>query len=337
MNPNYQYWPFVISFLAGLLIESFFRLVKYRDSLNNSGPRPKNQSYDTYLSVTEFVAGGERRWAGYIIFRTLPALIIFVLLAAILNKYFASVAIWPYLLIGAIISLTFRDVYALTLRRKTISEKLVHLMNIMLVLVVATGVSILDGRPILLQLAPSVSGIVDNLWSSLLVALLIIFYFESTNTGKIYTDDQAEKNARENYILNSYQTIIEKYEKVIFNACAKSNCSRTLLFSVLIFENMNRPELFRKLENIFVKVFKQELSVGLAQVRSKKPLSDEQSIIKAANILRGSQKLEKKDHVDLQDKIARHLNTYNLNTIYVENITYIYQTLRTYALAGDNK
>jgi hypothetical protein len=62
--------------ITGVFIELFFRLIKYRDQLNKEGPR-RVTAYgaitdaSNYMSVSQYLSGGERRWLNYFIFRAI--------------------------------------------------------------------------------------------------------------------------------------------------------------------------------------------------------------------------------------------------------------------------
>lgn len=324
--------PLLLSIAAGLLIEVFFRLVKYNDEASNNPPKPKYRQYDIYMSVAEFVSGGDRRWFGYILFRILPPTILLTLLAAVLNRYYGEVNIVGFLFIAAVTSLLLRDFLSLFQKKKTLSEKLIHMFNITIVLVVATIISSFDKDPFLIKLAPSISGLVDNLWSSLLVALLIIFYFDATNSSKKYQKELSDKNIRSNYIIDSYNHIKDKFSGDILNACKKYDCSLPLLYAILIFENMNRPKLFREIEGFVVRITRIPLTVGIAQVKSNKPLTDQETIYEAARILKCSRlKIMALSAGGDWSSLEPIIRPYNHSKEYEENIGAILAELRVYA------
>lgn len=332
MNLSIYLQPFAISIAAGSLIEVFFRLVKYSDEASNNPPKPKYRQYDLYISVAEFVSGGDRRWFGYVLFRVLPPAILLTLLAAVLNRYYEEVNIAGFLFIATATSLLFRDFLSLFQKKKTVSEKLIHLFDITIVLMVAAIISRFDRNPFLIKLAPSISGLIDNLWSSLLVALLIIFYFDATNSSKKYQEELSDKNVRNNYIIDSYNYIKDKFSEDILYACKKYDCSLPLLYAILIFENMNRPKIFRKIEELVVRTTNIPLTVGIAQVKSNKPLTDQESIYEAARILKCSRiKIiaisAKGDWFNLENVIR----PYNYSTEYEENLGIILTELKVHA------
>lgn len=327
----------ILSFTAGLFIELFFQLVKYRDSLNTESPRPVTAygnltDASNYMTVSQYLSGGSRKWLNYFLFRLLPPFIIFLLLSGFLSRYNGEVNYLPYILIAAATSLLLRDTLQL-FKSNLISEKLLHLTNIFLVLVVASATSLLAQKVDLSFLAPNIDGLVDNLWSSLLVAMLVIFYFRITNMSTKYQDSRDEEVAIDNYILRSYQGIKAKQYDTIEDACQNNQCSKQILYAILIHENMNRPTWLRAIENIIVRFFKIDLTVGIAQVRSKKPLTDNESIVKAAAILENSVYVDsgRGDGFTSTQQLEELLDIYNSSPKYAESISIIISRLRIYA------
>ena len=320
----------LVAIVAGVFIELFFRTIKYRDSLNSNGPKSKYENLDSYASVSEFVGGGNRKWEKYILFRFTPPLIIFLLLASVLNKYYPTYSLMPPLLLSAFISVLFRDLISI-FQKNILREQLVHLMNTALVLAAALLVSSLDGTPFLETIAPSIPGLVDNVWSSLLIAALVVYYFEATNMSRSHQDDNAERIAKENYVLNSYTEIKKKYHSVVQDVCTTYDVSEILFYALLIYENMNRPEFIRKLENLIVRFTSRELTVGIAQIKSEQPLSDELSIKKAgAEVLKDSSSMDfggyDLDSIELKQQIEK----YNNGDDYYQSIISILRILKIY-------
>lgn len=321
-----------ISIFGGLFIELFFRLIKYRDEANKYPPAPKYRPYDNYITVNEFVAGGQKRWWKYLIFRSLPPLIVFILLSSIYQKYFPDAKITFLIVLSATISLFPRGLFQLFKKTVSFSEKLMHSFNIGVILLIAFFVShIVKIFPIAF-LAPSIEGMIDNLWASLLVAILVILYLDATNQ-KIDSSEE-EKNLRDNTIVTIYSRIQEKFDTIIKNCCQKNECSEALLFAIVIYEDMNRPFLVRKLENMIVKIFHIKLTVGIAQVESEKPLTDEESLWLTAERLKRSRNMVQKvfnsyepEYTELREVINYH----NKGKSYADSIIQILYSLKEYA------
>jgi len=284
------------------------------------------------MSVSQYLSGGSRKWFSYFLFRLSPPFILLILLAGILNRYMPGQPATVYVVIAAIVSLLFRDLSQI-LKADLISEKLLHTANTVLVLFISFCVASLASITDLSLIAPSISGLVDNLWSSLLVALLVLAYLKATNMSRKYEDKTAEETAISNYVVRSYAEIKKKYGDVIDTACRKNMCSKQVLYAILIYENMNRPHWLRAIENGIVRILKKELTVGIAQVRSNKPLTNAESIQKAAKILVGSVYADAGygDGFANISQLEGVLDAYNSSEQYTQSISKIMSKLRTYA------
>ena len=322
----------LISIVGGLFIGLFFRLIRYRDEANKRPPVPKYRSYQNYLTVSEFVAGGHKRWWKYILFRSLPPFIVFILLVSIYQKYdLIKDTLYP-LILTSLIFLLPKDLYCLTKRSVTLPEKIMHLINVGAVLIVVVFTNYLTQVVPIDVLAPSMEGVIDNLWASLLVASLVIFYLDATNLAD--KEEMGKENARSNYVVTTYRRLNEKFGESIVKECQKLGCSAALLYAILIYENMNRPSLVRKLENLFVRFFPIELTLGIAQVKSRRPLTDEESILIAIQRLKGSNELIK--HIFQSDdekhlEVRKIISPYNSNKDYSDSIIQILGILNIYA------
>lgn len=327
----------VFAVLAGFVIELFFQLVKYRDALNKEGPKPINEygiivTPGNYMSVSQYLSGGNRRWINYFLFRLLPPVLILILLSGIIRRYLDVPCITPFLLFAAVISLIPRDVADLFTAR-FISERLLHSCNIILVIAIVPLIMLLDQVVNLSYIAPTTQGLVDNIWSSLIVAVLVLLYLKVTNMSAHRQDQVAEDTALNNYVVKAYMHIKGKYNDVIYNSCVKYKCSLPILYAVLIYEDMNRPASLRTFENIIVKIFRLNLTVGIAQVRSDRPLTNEESIYSAAKILKGSVYADGgmgDSSTDIQ-QLEEILKDYNSSKLYSESISQIIVKLRIYA------
>lgn len=257
----------VLAVIFGFIIEAFFKLIKYKDSLNSKYPVPVTaygeiMDASNYMSVSRYLSGGRRKWANYFLFRLLPPMIILILLAGVLNKYLSIHDEMPFILLASAVSLLMRDFFQI-FNARLVSERLLHFANTTAVLVVSYSVAVACRWINFSFIAPSVSGLVDNLWSSLLVALLVILYFRITNMGGSDDDKMAEDIAVTNYVLSSKKGIESRFSKDIIDACKERKCSIPLLYAVLIYENMNRPSWLRIVENAFNVLPGVNLTVGL--------------------------------------------------------------------------
>ena len=318
--------PIFIAIAGGLLIEAFFQLVKYKDSLNSNNPISYVSFVSNYLSVRQFVSYGRRKWVNYFLFRTLPVAVIVLLVVSIEQRYFKVNQPWSYAFWAAIVSLLFRDIWGIFKKRKFISERLIHITNVLLVICTGTFIGLMGNWFNLSIIAPSsIANLLDNLWSSMIVAMLVLFYFRVTNMGSSHNVAEDENNtAFTNYVVRALGDIYDNYHESIDLFCRDESCNKLLLYSILVYEDMNRPLVIRKIENAIVTFLKCELTVGIAQVKSKKPLTDVESIKMAARILRNTNSYDMYDAAE----IKRVVGVYNSGKVYAQTIVEIMNIIR---------
>lgn len=310
--------PISIAILGGFLINAFFQLVKYKDSLNSN--------VSNYLSVRQFVSYGRRKWVNYFLFRTLPVAVIVLLVVSIEQRYFKVDQPWFYALVSVIVSLLFRDTWGIFKKRKFISERLIHITNVLLAIFTGISIGLISNAVNLSIIAPSsINNLLDNLWSSMAVAMLVLLYFRITNMGSSHDAAENENSiAFANYVVRAFHDIYNNYHEFIDLFCKDESCNKLLLYSILVYEDMNRPRLIRKIENTIVTLFKCELTVGIAQVKSKKPLTDVESIKIAARILRSTNDCDMYDNAE----IKRVVGVYNSGKVYAHTIVEIMNIIR---------
>ena len=315
-----------IAIAGGFLIEAFFQLVKYKDSLNSNNPISYVSFLSNYLSVRQFVSYGRRKWVNYFLFRTLPVAVIVLLVVSIEQRYFKVNQPWSYAFLSAIVSLLFRDIWGIFKKRKFISERLIHITNVLLVIFTGISIGLISNAVNLSIIAPSkIDNLLDNLWSSMIVAMLVLFYFRVTNMGSSHNVAEDENNtAFTNYVVRALGEIYDNYHESIDLFCKDESCNKLLLYSILVYEDRNRPRLIRKIENTIVTLFKCELTVGIAQVKSKKPLTDVDSIKIAARILRSTNDCDVYDNAE----IKRVVGVYNSGKVYAQTIVEIMNIIR---------
>ena len=315
-----------IAIAGGFLIEAFFQLVKYKDSLNSNNPISYVSFVSNYLSVRQFVSYGRRKWVNYFLFRTLPVAVIVLLVVSIEQRHFKVNQPWSYAFWAAIVSLLFRDIWGIFKKRKFISERLIHITNVLLVIFTGISIGLISNAVNLSIIAPSsINNLLDNLWSSMIVAMLVLFYFRVTNMGSSHNVAEDENNtAFTNYVVRALGDIYDNYHESIDLFCRDESCNKLLLYSILVYEDMNRPRVIRKIENAIVTFLKCELTVGIAQVKSKKPLTDVESIKIAARILRSTNDCDMYDNAE----IKRVVGVYNSGKVYAQTIVEIMNIIR---------
>lgn len=328
---------FALSVGAGIAIELIFQLLRFLDDESVQPPIPKYRPFNYYTSVEEYVANGRRHWWRYTVFRSLPPLGVMTLLAAIQQKHHIGGSLGLSLLIAATISLLPREFYKLN---KSISntyslftEQSANFMNIVLVYCITAVLYIMAREINFSSLSPSMSGVVDNLWSTLFVAILVAFY---NVNGRVpnHNADWIEDTKLSNYVIKSYRQIEQKFSKVIDESCAQTNSSKALMYAVLIYENMNRPPFLRAVERLAVRISRKSLTIGIAQVRSNSAISDEESIKQASVLLANSKQKVIKAFNSTEQKyesVYSYTELYNSDPNYAKSIINVLSVLKQYA------
>ena len=111
----------------------------------------------------------------------------------------------------------------------------------------------------------------------------------------------------------NYLHISNRFGEVINKVCSEHQTSKALLFSILVYEDLNRPQWIRRIENILVRLPGAKLTVGIAQVTSTFPLSDTESIELA------SEKLAFTDSAP-ENQVIRSIHRYNPSNRYIASV-----------------
>lgn len=316
-------WIIVI-FGAGL-IELIFQLLKTR--YTHGQEFPESDYIIQYFTADQFFLTHSKRWLKYYSFRLLPPIVVFILISSIYDKYFdLDTNLW-HVIACAFLSVLFREAYRF-IKIEYIVYKLLFLANIVLIVVSAVGIALLSDSLDFSCIAPTLEGVVDNVWATLLIAIIIISYviltkFEDFEQNIILSETS---DPFQHIIISTYLRYKSKYSSTINDACKEYECSPHLLTSILVIEGLNRRWLIRCLEKLIVLVSRKALTIGIAQVRSSFPISDEESIYRAAQLLSGSAKRS----VDVET-IHKMIYSYNSTQEYVNSVNSIMRITAQYA------
>lgn len=217
----------------------------------------------------------------YVAFRLMPVLIIIAGILGIFkenidqsNLYFLG------LIIGSLYSFSTHGValVKLAVSSKTIHtyfnkyfQVFVHIISILLILVTSLVGAAISKTEIASSLTPTFTGLVDNIWSSLITALLAVYLY------KIYQNQQV---SQDELFDQSFKKLSPKLIKFIEEYCAEKMADKNLVLAICIVENIQRPSWLRKVEGIKSLIFRRG-SYGIMQVQSDKLLDDKQSVKKA--------------------------------------------------------
>ena len=165
--------------------------------------------------------------------------------------------------------------------------------------------------PLIYKLLPSTQGVIDSVWSALIIFSLysvIIFLNKKGQQQKPYPTSQ------------DLLKTISKNSDFIEKQCRIYNANPDLIKAVAIYESTQRPKFLRALETIFVLLFKVPVSQGIMQFTIDRVISDEESIILAI------EKYFKNTDINQEDyEIFRaSLSLYNPSSTYIHEIQRVY-------------
>ncbi|MCI1675362.1 MAG: hypothetical protein LKI28_03635 [Ancrocorticia sp.] len=319
---------FTLAIAAGLLTETVFRLLRLRRIEEIIGATPLSvyrNSPMMYMSVQEACYMGPRMIPRYVVFRFVPPLIAFLLVAAISDRNeIDSRTTLLGLLATAIVAAIARVIPS---GEPTPLSLKVHLFQgIVLLLVFAEGTLVWVASNLLdlSALAPTSQGLVDSLWSAMLVAAVIFLYLSLLRVKPpIDPLEQSLTNAKTDAVLARFASLQSQFRHIVESACSTNHCSKNLLWAVLIYEDMNRPAFVRIIENWLVRLPGVSMTVGIGQVASLTPLTDEQSIERAASLLANSEAVMTRYDLEQNTDANQKLAKYNDDPRYTDEICQI--------------
>ncbi|MDQ0867277.1 hypothetical protein [Arthrobacter globiformis] len=324
MNINLA--AFLMSLLAGLAIHLFFKVMR-RHGPAGQGGAGQRQAQTAYLSVSDYVANTPRRRLYYVAFRHLPPLIVTMLLCGLLNKLFPELWTLPYLLAATFSSVLFGS-FRESLRRDIyVSERLVHIYNVVVVNLMAVLTEPFSHSLWLAAVTPSLEGIVDNIWSSLFVSLIVIAFLEFSSQKHSASRGEERRDTTERFVAASLSSIEAKFGSHVDALCGDDLLLRRLMRAILVFEDMNRPAWIRLIERLLVRLPGISMTVGVAQVSSDRPLSDFDSITLAHKLLveRSQPGCSSAKHADEEERLNHLIGTYNPNVKYLQDVMSVYR------------
>jgi hypothetical protein len=101
-------------------------------------------------------------------------------------------------------------------------------------------------------------------------------------TNNIQFSKTATEKRKQNYLRTRYNRLSQLYGTII-QKITKNQILEALTYSIMIYEDFNRPKIVRILENIKFRLTKKTLTLGIMQVKSDKLISNEESVIIGAN------------------------------------------------------
>jgi len=134
------------------------------------------------------------------------------------------------------------------------------------------------------SLLPDFSELKNEIW-----LLIIIFIYQIGNGSEgrtlpnmYYEPEQAFlpefKKRKKKYVIKHYKELKSKYDSDINKISNSNDAFNLTIYSILIFENFNRPRIIRFIERIWVRIIKKNVTQGIMQKSSKTVISDLESV-----------------------------------------------------------
>ncbi|WP_020603137.1 hypothetical protein [Spirosoma spitsbergense] len=120
------------------------------------------------------------------------------------------------------------------------------------------------------NLIPDFTTLANELW-------IIIFIFLYQVFERIEFSQEGTISRKRNYIQTQYLKLSKEYNPIIVTL--KNEKLIIMAYSILIYENFNRPYFIRKLENLSFSLLKKPHTLGIMQVYSEKIINDRESVI----------------------------------------------------------
>jgi len=281
-----------------------------------------------YVNMSDLIRGGN--FGFNLIFRILSPAIFISILSIILYKIERAsfinniwmIALW-YIIINTLI--------LLLLNRWVFIKKFLYILiqgSALFVSYIFYEFSLKRGTEFIL---PESGGFRTEIWFIIILYFynLLTEYKENRDSG--YGDEREKQdNLYQRVIKKKFNRFRKKYGHLLSPEFLENQILNNIFFSIMIYEDINRPKLVRWTEKVLFK-FNLAKSTGIMQVQSKRFLSNEESIKEAQKIIFKiySDYMEKTDEpenmylYDLVDEISLAYN----GSRYLRNIISIFEVV----------
>lgn len=167
------------------------------------------------------------------------------------------------------------------------------------------------------QIFISIDELRDAIWISIITFVIVVirdFIYKH-----IFIDNEKLEDRKEIYIKKKYNSFQKKYNRIIDT---KDKELHAIVYSIMIYENYNRPYLIRMFENVKF-LFSGEATLGIMQVNTKKIIGDKTSVKIGYKMLRERYLQKKKILIDNEELVNDVISSYNFGDKYLNEVKYI--------------
>ncbi len=145
---------------------------------------------------------------------------------------------------------------------------------------------------------------------------VVAFLYQTLNS--ITTSDRAQRKRVRKYVLDQYMRLKHRHGRVVDEY--SGSVDNNLIYSIMIFESLNRPRLFALAERAKLHVTG-KASIGPMQIYTEQPLTQNDSIRKGIEKLKHSLALHSRATEQSPDELmSAVLNDYNPSYLYATEV-----------------
>lgn len=185
------------------------------------------------------------------------------------------------------------------------------------------------------RILPSPEALRDQMW-----ILIILFLYSIFNNMVI--DRSGSQKRKEKYIKNTYLRLKSRYHNKISKECGGNYFFAQMVYSIMIYENFNRPRFVRWIEYIHFSLTKKPHTLGIMQVTSVKWITNEQSITLAIQKIKSdcdnivNDYAKRKEDFSLRLIVREIASKYNKDDDYVEEVETLFNSISDTSKAYDD-
>ncbi|KYG84486.1 hypothetical protein AWW67_05085 [Roseivirga seohaensis] len=190
-------------------------------------------------------------------------------------------------------------------------------------------------------LLPDFSEIKNEIW-----LLIILFLYQVGNSQMGLPEPSSDRERglaylpeliprKRKYIQRMYKKLQDKYGALI-NPISQGDIQfEIVVYSILIFENFNRPPFIRLIERIWTRISGNETSMGIMQVKTNHVISDEESIeIGALSLKKEYDELRKEDRYGMFGNVIKY---HSPDRKYIRQVLFISKAIIDHSFSKEER
>lgn len=178
------------------------------------------------------------------------------------------------------------------------------------------------------NILPDFTTVANELW-----IIILIFLFQITNNLRFSQDSTIQR--KDDFLKDKYYRFRQLYGNLI-KEITQNELLEAIVYSILIYEDFNRPKIARFVENMKFNITKKPHTLGVMQFYTKKMISDRESVelgtqkicSKYLSLLEEFRKNPQRFYGDWQ-LVDEIINDYNGGSSYHSEVSELFTKIRT--------